>query len=125
MSDKTADPFGFTDEQYRDPRYFCWEFFCETEHCVHCMYGDEAVMWHVCQQCHPGATQESGPWTWGWRGQCVRCMPAVVPWSDQAEHAQQHEDDQDRDDQAEYPVAVHLAQSGDSQRSDQPEHDQR
>jgi hypothetical protein len=74
------DPYtGFTDEQMRDPRYMCWVHWVETISCVHCMFDGEAEMFFPCTNCHPGATKENGPWTWGWRGQCIRCMPDFVP----------------------------------------------
>ena len=71
--------FGMTDAQMRDPRYFCTVYFVETEACVHCLFNNEAEMFFVCTNCDPEATKESGPWGWGWRGQCIRCMPNVVP----------------------------------------------
>lgn len=85
---ESIDPYtGLTDSQMRDPRYFCWELMVEAESCVHCMFGNEAEMFFVCTRCHPNATKESGPWTWGFRGHCIKCMGmATNPYSDIETH---------------------------------------
>lgn len=72
---------GLTDSQMRDHRYFCWVHFTETEGCVHCLFNDEADMFHLCLECNPNATIEIGPWGWGWRGICVRGL-SIGSYSD-------------------------------------------